>query len=1406
MYLWPKNSARKAGETLDVSSNFFEITVSTGKNNTIEIAPDFQAEERNPDLMIRGKDFYAVWDEEKGLWSTEEYDVKNIVDRELMKKKDELLRAGVQQNIRVRKMKSFGSQSWNVYCSYKSKMPNRYVQLDDKLVFADQEVKKEDYVSRKLPYALKPGSHESWDEIVGTLYSEENRQKIEWAIGSVVSGDSRKIQKFMVLYGKAGTGKSTIIDIIKSLFEGYCAVFDAGALTSASKDFSMAPFKTNPLIAYQTDSKLSKIETNTRLNSIVSHETILLNEKNKPQYPFTPHAFLILGSNDPVQITDQQSGIIRRLIDVKPTGNLIPADRYELLMERVKFELGGIADHCLKVYKKLGKHYYDSYRPKSMMFETDAFYNFVWDRYDDFVEINEISLATAYTWWEDYAQRAGVDYKLVRHRFARELKNYFKEFKDFAKVDGRTIRGYFIGFRKELFIQQEEPKVKEAEVVQDTSVEEKYGYTHTESVLDELLKDCKAQYAAEDSDRPKCAWDNVNTTLKDIDTHKLHYLLGPEWLVRIDFDLKNKEGIKDKNLNLEAASKWPPTYGEISKSGGGVHCYYRYSGDPNDLRGMFAPDIEVKINKGKNAIRRKLTVCNNLEIATISSGLPKKEKKLVNNDVIRNEQYLNNVIRKVIRSVKASKDPNGNKKDIIEGCEHTKPAIDFIKHLLDDAYASGISYDVTRLRPIVMAFAMQSTNQKRYCTDLIRKMQWQSKEASEQVEGKHKGKLAFFDFEVAPNVNILCWKPAGPEHTLRKIIMPQPKDIEELFEYDAIGFNNRKYDNHIAHAIRLGYTPYQVYKVSELLIKNSEQGYFREAWDYSKGDIYDFSSEKKSLKKFEIDMDAHHQEMGVDWTKPIPEERWPELADYCGNDVLATEQLFFTKERQADWKCREILADITGMSTNSTTNSLSTRFIFQGDKNPQKQFNYRWMGTNPNEVETYLVPTDDMCYGGVDPVWTVFDAKHRPVFPGYEYKQSVIKEKLKDGTIIKRPGPWVSTYRGEEVGEGGYVYAEPGVYTNVALLDIASMHPSSIIAEQLFGELYTKRFEEIYKLRLLIKHKRYDEAKPLLGGKLAKYLDDPEQAEELSNAMKIVINSVYGLTDAGFANAFRDERNKDNIVAKRGALFMVNLKHEVQRRGYTVCHIKTDSIKIPNADNDIIRFVMEYGKLYGYTFEHEATFERFCLITKADYVAYGESLENCQKQYGYLPTKQKKYADKWTSTGKQLSIPYVFKTLFSHEDIVLRDMMETISVTTELDLDMNENLSEGDHKYIFVGKCGAFCPILPGKGGGELLRKNGDKFDSATGAKGYRWKEYEVVRDMLKEGDIDRSYYDVKCDKARFEIGKYLGQEVREDDSHEDIIRRFNLFADTTKRYPKVTTKWEEESKQTPPWEVETAA
>jgi hypothetical protein len=400
---------------------------------------------------------------------------------------------------------------------------------------------------------------------------------------------------------------------------------------------------------------------------------------------------------------------------------------------------------------------------------------------------------------------------------------------------------------------------------------------------------------------------------------------------------------------------------------------------------------------------------------------------------------------------------------------------------------------------------------------------------------------------------------------------------------------------------------------------------------------------------------------------------------------------------KADWTARQILADLAGASVNDTTNTLTARIIFGNNRKPQDAFNYRNMAE----------PRDDM-----------------PYFEGYTFDRGI------------------STYRGEEVGEGGYVYAEPGMYTNVALLDVASMHPASIIAENLFGP-YTERFKELREARIAIKHGDYDAARKMLGGKLAKYLSDEYSPEDLAYAIKIPINMVYGQTAAKFDNPFRDNRNIDNIVAKRGALFMVDLKYAVQEKGFTVAHIKTDSIKIPDATPEIIEFVMEFGKKYGYEFEHEATYEKMCLVNNAVYIA----------RY-----KDGKHAGEWTATGAQFAVPYVFKKLFSKEPIDLDDLCETKEVKTAIHLDMNERLPEGEHDYHFIGRVGQFCPIKPGCGGGELVREATDKdgnikYDAVTGTKGYRWMESEMVRELNRSDDIDRSYYDALVDAAIYGDG-----------------------------------------------------
>ena len=64
-------------------------------------------------------------------------------------------------------------------------------------------------------------------------------------------------------------------------------------------------------------------------------------------------------------------------------------------------------------------------------------------------------------------------------------------------------------------------------------------------------------------------------------TENEDYVKLPSNHIVIDFDLKDDNGEKSLERNLEEASKWPETYGELSKSENGIHLHYIYSGDPD---------------------------------------------------------------------------------------------------------------------------------------------------------------------------------------------------------------------------------------------------------------------------------------------------------------------------------------------------------------------------------------------------------------------------------------------------------------------------------------------------------------------------------------------------------------------------------------------------------------------------------------------------------------------------------------------------------------------------------------------------------------------------------------------------------------------------------------------------------
>ena len=92
--------------------DFYRIKERSPKKEVVEIYPDFVVT-RSKDLMVRGQQFYGIWDEQIGLWSTDEYDVQRLIDQDLYEYRDKKGPTAPENGfIKVKALGDFSTNVW----------------------------------------------------------------------------------------------------------------------------------------------------------------------------------------------------------------------------------------------------------------------------------------------------------------------------------------------------------------------------------------------------------------------------------------------------------------------------------------------------------------------------------------------------------------------------------------------------------------------------------------------------------------------------------------------------------------------------------------------------------------------------------------------------------------------------------------------------------------------------------------------------------------------------------------------------------------------------------------------------------------------------------------------------------------------------------------------------------------------------------------------------------------------------------------------------------------------------------------------------------------------------------------------------------------------------------------------
>lgn len=374
--------------------------------------------------------------------------------------------------------------------------------------------------------------------------------------------------------------------------------------------------------------------------------------------------------------------------------------------------------------------------------------------------------------------------------------------------------------------------------------------------------------------------------------------------------------------------------------------------------------------------------------------------------------------------------------------------------------------------------------------------------------------LAFYDVECFKRDFLIVVKDID-----KNILMCEWDDFSQLptilKNYQMVGYNNHYYDDIMITGVMRGFDNEQLKRLNDKLIGGSHVAIKSHPLLKDSLDCFQqIAVAKPSLKKIEGNMGHDIEETEVDFNidRPLTKEERALTEHYCNHDVDETidvyklrcdlDDYFQVKEELLNL-CEEQGQDKSKIRKWNTT-TLSSNLL-------AKKPLVKWAKLRVSEefMRSHNIPEE------VIDMWL----NSNPFVPG---EKSI---------TVNAFGCQITFGSGGLHGDTG----KPFRCKNVKLKDVASMYPSIIVLFNVLGE-YTKNYHELKQKRVAIKK------------------SDPVKA----NALKLVLNSVYGQLKSKYSNLYNPYASLTVCVYGQVALW--SLCERLYNVGCELININTDGV------------------------------------------------------------------------------------------------------------------------------------------------------------------------------------------------------------------------------------------------------